>query len=61
MLIIFRCFMDVFIRVHSISVYYYDSLYVYSELGVIKTYRHYGKDSRGWNNNVDVIQARHIH
>jgi hypothetical protein len=45
------------IRVHSISVHFYDSLYYYSNLTVIKTYRHYVKEIMGWTISVDVIQA----
>ena len=49
------------IRVHSISVPFDDSLYVYSNFTIIKIHRHYGKEIMRWNISVDVIQARHIH
>ena len=41
----------------SIRVHFYDSLYFYSNLTVIKTYRHYVKEIMGWTISVDVIQA----
>jgi hypothetical protein len=45
------------IRVHSISVHFYDSLYYYSNLTIIKTHRHYVKEIMRWTISVDVIQA----
>jgi hypothetical protein len=45
---------------HPCSFYkcsFYDSLYYYSNLTVIKTYRHYVKEIMGWTISVDVIQA----
>jgi hypothetical protein len=45
------------IRVHSISVHFNESLYYYSNLIEIKTYRRYVKDIMRWTISVDVIQA----
>jgi hypothetical protein len=45
------------IRVHSISVHLDDSLYYYSNMNAIKTYRHYVKEIRRWTISVDVIQT----